>query len=400
MHRTKSKLIPHELRPANTAQSTIEQNRLSTELKKLEKDKNISISQLSASQAVLQKSLRAMVTGGQQSAQEPGDSSQPGPSPAPSVLNPNFGPSHLRVAESTPRSGSRVNVITADPDVLATYSTKSFSGQIIGGQAQLVRKLESNRNVRMSQSSLGSSATHMSRSSMGMIMDGSVYNVPEKGATTGVNFTEEDVEHGVRDHHHTEETSPPAPSEASHQSQGGVTASLASDVLLPGALETSLTSAVSTAGPGAPPDAAAQSRHEDVQLAVPEMPSAPRSELASPEPALKVIESPSGRSMGTSRPESASTKDAGLSRLSPTSVVAPSTAPSPPVLPASISQQVYTRAVERAFANKCLKHSKFVTDLEMNEFVTKYLLIEQQNENFKRANEFVYQIVDTQMELQ
>ncbi|KAF0310003.1 hypothetical protein FJT64_018905 [Amphibalanus amphitrite] len=340
-----------------------------------------------------------MVTGGQQSAQDTGDSSQTGPSPAPSVLNPNIGPSHLRVTESTPRSGSRVNVIMADPDVLATHSTKSFNGQIIGGQAQLVRKLESNRSMRISQSSVGSSVTQMSRSSMGMIMDGSMYNVPEKGATTGVSFTEEDVEQGIREHH-TEDAQPPAPSEASHQSQSGVTTSLVSEVLLPAKeMEMSLTSTVNAGGAEADTDAAAPSDHEGPQLAVPDMPSVPHTEVSSPEPGLKVIESPSSRSMPASRPDS-SPREPALSRASPTSVAPPSIAPSPPVLPTTISQQAYTRAVERAFANKCLKHSKFVTDLEMNEFVTKYLLIEQQNENFRRANEFVYQIVDTQMELQ
>ena len=385
MSKSRNKLVPHELRPANTAQSTIEQNRLSSELKKLDRDKNISISQLAASQAVLQKSLRVMVTGGQRSAMDVADTGQTGPSPVPSLLNPNGGSSHFRV-DGTPQSGSRINIIMADPDVLATKSTKSFSSHIISGQAQLVRKLESNRNMRPSQTSIRSSVTQMSRSSMGMIMDGSLYNVPEKGSVTNVQFTEEDVEQGV--HEHNLESALSVHQDAAHG--GGTGSSLGVgevDVIRPVATE-------------APVSGEPVSEAEELQLEVPNTVPAPRSEPVTPEPPLSVTKSPPDRSMPTSRPETppAPTRALGrLSRTSRTSTTAHSIAPSPPVFPATISQQAYMRAVERAFAAKCLKHSKFVTDLEMNEFVTKYLLIEQQNENFKRANEFVNQIENAQM---
>ena len=405
MDRRRSKLVPHELRPANTAQSTIEHNRLSSELKKLERDKKTNISQLTASQVVLQKSLRAMVTGGQKSAQDVTDTSQTGPSPVPSLLTPHAGSSRLRV-DGTPRSSSRLNVIMADPDALATKSTKSFSNQIIGGQAQLVRKLESNRNVRMSQSSFSSSTSRLTRSSIGMIMYGSLYNVPEVGAVTGVEFTEEDVEQGVHDFHPEEE--PPAYSEPQQPTQADLGPSVASDVALPTLAEAGTSELAAAEAPElaagrgmALGTAAETTKSGEFQLAVPEAPAAPRSEPGSPEVPPSVIESSPDRSVASSRPETTSARARALGRLSRSSRISSvfSVAPSPIALPVSISEQVYTRAVERAFANKCLKHSKFVTDLEMNEFVTKYLLVEQQNENFRRANEFVSRIVDSPTEL-
>lgn len=422
------------MKPTSTSNARIESNRLNQEIKKLDRDKMSSIHKLAASQAQMHKSLQKIMSGAikiSQKASATDADGQPNQPARPSGLNIHAGTSRTR--KSDPNS-SRVNIRTADPDALATASTKSFHGKIIGGQAQIQRALSSSRASLLSRASQAATASPSrtprtdTTASRALLQpdDNVIYDVQETsggGSATGISFTHEEVSKGVQDSPGPQASQEPT-EQAAHDK--GPASEIVPKITKQAPTEDSSAQNDGTPKVGDTSNVPANNVKNEVptvnkvldseqQAGVKDQELQDDPDVVAQKGKKAKQDENSSQNMTKTQPRWSTVPRGSivpslanrisevkghLSQLSQTSgIEAKEKKKSTPILrsvPDTIDEGVYCKAVERAFASKCLKYSKLVTDLEMREFVLDYLMVEKQNDNFSKANRFVELLTESE----